>query len=341
MARNASAITIWSQYLAARLTVMGLTSLDVEPNLRVAAQLGRLLYRIDKRHRERAIQAIAQSMPELAAVHVRSLAQRSFEHFVQLLIEVMHMPRLLNADTWPKRVKLTNLGRTIHLLNDQKPVLLVTGHLGNWEVLGYLLAVLGCRIHAIARPIDNPLINRWLLSIRESKGMRIITKWNALNRIHEVLDHGHALGFIADQNAGNRGLFVPFFGQLASTYKSIGLLALQRQIPVVCGWARRCRDEQGFTWELGVMDVISEEDWADRPDPLYYVTARFMRAIEMMVRECPEQYLWMHRRWKSRPRHERSGAPIPARLRRNLESLPWMDQTLMDRLARPCRSQTP
>ena len=122
---------------------------------------------------------------------------------------------------------------------------------------------------------------------------------------------------------------------VASTYKSIGLLAIQRQAPIACGWARRIRGGQGFNWELGVVDLIRPEDWASRRDPLYYITARYMRAIENMVRECPEQYLWMHRRWKSRPRHEREGTPMPARLRRNLEELPWMDQTLMDRLEQP------
>ena len=85
------------------------------------------------------------------------------------------------------------------------------------------------------------------------------------------------------------------------------------------------------------MDLIMPRDWMSQPDPLYYVTARYMRAIENMVLACPEQYLWMHRRWKSRPRHERTGKPLPTSMRRKLESLPWMNQALLDRLAEPAK----
>ena len=127
------------------------------------------------------------------------------------------------------------LGPAIDLLNTGKPAILVTGHLGNWEVLGTLLAVLGYRCDAIARPIDNPLISDWLMGVRERRGLRIITKWNATDRMVAVLHRGGALGYIADQNAGTRDLFVPFFGKLASTYKSIGLLAMTQEVPVVCG----------------------------------------------------------------------------------------------------------
>ena len=76
---------------------------------------------------------------------------------------------------------------------------------------------------------------------------------------------------------------------------------------------------------MGTTDIIRPEDWADQPDPLYYITARYSRALEQMVREVPEQYLWIHRRWKSRPRHERRGRPVPPRLRAKIHALPWLD----------------
>ena len=79
-------------------------------------------------------------------------------------------------------------------------------------------------------------------------------------------------------------------------------------------------------------DVIWPDDWADQPDPLFYITARFNRAIEHMVRNAPEQYLWLHRRWKSRPKHEREGQPMPRRLIEKLEQLPWMTQEELNRI---------
>ncbi len=333
MARNQGPIVNWSQYLGARLAAMGLTMFSVEANLRTAATIGRAMYLWDKRHRERASRSIALSFPEWSEQRVAEVCEKSFEHFIQLAFEVLHTPRVIHRDSWATRMTPVNLGPALDLLNARQPVILLTGHLGNWEVLGYMLAVIGYDIDAIARPIDNPLINKWLLGIREQRGMRIITKWDATGQMLEVLHNGGALGFIADQNAGEKGLFVPFFGRLASSYKSIGLLAIRERVPIICGYAQRTGP--GFHYELGVEDVITPDDWHDQPDPLYYVTARYARAIEMMVRRRPEQYLWMHRRWKSRPRHERLGKPMPRALRQNLEALPWMDQTLLDRLMNP------
>src|SRR5690606_20021345 len=102
-----------------------------------------------------------------------------------------------------------------------------------------------------------------------------------------------------------RGMFVPFFGRLASTYKSIGLLAMRERVPIMCGYAHRTG--QNFGFELGLDDIIEPHEWEGRRDPLYYITARYMRSIENMIRRQPAQYLWMHRRWKSRPRFERQG----------------------------------
>jgi KDO2-lipid IV(A) lauroyltransferase len=330
MASPSSTAALWTQYLAARLGTTALTVFDVQDNLRTATSLGRLIHRYSKRHRDRTVQNLRLSFPELDHAAIDALAVQSFEHLVQLLVEVCHAPRLIHADNWASRLKIDHLTDAIRLLNSGRPTIMITGHLGNWEVLGYLLAVLGYPMDAIARPIDNTLINDWLLSIRQRRGMRIITKWNATDKMLDILNQGGTLGFIADQNAGNKGLFVPFFGRLASTYKSIGLLAINQNAPIICGYAHRT--DQTYRYQLGTTDIIYPQDWASQPDPLFYVTARYMHAIETMIRQCPEQYLWMHRRWRSRPNHERLGKPMPTHLQRKLQALPWMDPNTMNRL---------
>ncbi len=333
MKRKSSPLVTWAQYLAARSLAAGLLVMDADVNVANAGALGRLLYHIDARHRRRAADNIARCFPEFSPARVEEVTRESFEHFLQLVVEVLHTPRLIHNDSWAGRLDVTDMSAAISLLNRGKPVLLLTGHLGNWELLGYLLALLGFNLSAIARPIDNPLLNRWLLGIRQAKGMEIITKWDATDRMMEVIDAGGALAFIADQNAGDRGMFVPFFGRLASSYKSIGLLAIRKELPIICGYAHRVGP--GCRYEMGTQDVIEPQDWMDQPDPLFYVTARYNRAMEMMIRRRPAQYLWMHRRWKSRPRWEKTGKPMPDNLRRNLEALPWMTQTEMDRLLTP------
>lgn len=321
MAPPRNAAIAWSQYLAARAAETTLTTGGVDGRLRLARLIGRGLFRGLSKHRHRALEHVKQAYPDWDKRRRTRLATAAFEHLVMLAAEVCYTPRLLHGGNWSQYIRLGSVDRAVQILNSGKSAIVLTGHVGNWEVLGAMMGLLGFPLHAVARPIDNPLVNDWLLGIREKRGMKVITKWNASDRMVEVLEAGEVLGFIADQNAGERGLYVPFFGKLASTYKSIALLAITTQTPVICGAAYRVGGR--FQYELDVPDVIEPSDWENQDDPVYYVTARYMRAIEMMVRRCPQQYLWMHRRWRSRPRFERQGKAMPASLRKKLEALPW------------------
>ena len=120
-----------------------------------------------------------------------------------------------------------------------------------------------------------------------------------------MLEKNGIVGFTADQNAGKKGIFVDFFGRKASAYKSIALLAMQFEVPVIIGYARRVGDR--FRFRCGAQDIIYPEDWKSQEDPLRYITQRYTRAIEDFIRVEPDQYLWVHRRWKTRPKGEVAG----------------------------------
>ena len=226
------------------------------------------------------------------------------------------------------------------LLGDRAPML-ITGHVGNWELVGYTMALLGLPINAVYRPLDNKSLDGWLRETRARRGLSLVSKYGALRELPKGLDRGVAAGMVADQNGGDRGVFVPFFGRLCSTYKSIGLLAIAHNSPMVCGYARRLAPgeamptrgqvhnpdfggKDSLRYVMEIVDVFGPEDWSKYPDPLFYLSARFRRAIEMMVRRSPEQYLWMHRVWRARAAHERLDKPFPAALKEKLAWLPWM-----------------
>lgn len=321
------------EYLAARLLATGVTAFPPSANQRTAARIGDLFDRFDRKHRLRARYHIRLCFPQWTDDQVAACARASTQNLMQLAFEILQTPSVLNEDSWRDHIETRGLGPAIDVLNADGPRILLTAHMGNWEVLGYFLAMLGYHTETIARPLDNQRINDWLLGIRERKGMKILTKFDATERMTEVLEQGRLLAFTADQNAGSKGVFVPFFGRLASTYKSIGLLAMTYRTPIICGYGHRLPGT--FKFEVGTTDVIHPEEWEDKSDPLFYITARYCRAFERMVRLRPEQFLWTHRRWKSRPRHEKLGKPIPKALRRSLEDLPWMDDATMARLENP------
>ncbi|NLF33252.1 MAG: lysophospholipid acyltransferase family protein, partial [Planctomycetes bacterium] len=118
----------------------------------------------------------------------------------------------------------------------------------------------------------------------------------------DVLAAGGTLCFIADQDAGRKGIFADFFGRPASWYKSIGLLAMQYRVPIIAGAA--ARQGRGFHYRIAVERIIQPEEWDAQADPLQWITDTYAAALERIIRANPEQYLWVHRRWKSRPRGE-------------------------------------
>jgi KDO2-lipid IV(A) lauroyltransferase len=323
-----------AEYAALRLVSGLLEPYPPDRNLVTAARVADLAARLSPRRIDRARANIARSFPGIGNDEIDRIAAESMRHLFGLfLVDAMVMPRVVREWSWPRLVRFDRFTEAMRLLAGREPCLFLTGHVGNWELLGYLLALVGFRMTALARPLDNPLLSDWLFRARESSGLRVITKWGATDEVQRVIEAGGKVGFIADQNAGDDGLFVPFFGRLASSYKSIGLLAIRYRIPVVAGYAARL--DGRFRYEVRVTDVIRPEDWEPHPDPLFYLTARYARALEAMAREEPGQYLWIHRRWKSRPRHEREGKPMPDRLRAKLESLPWMTPELLGQCATP------
>ncbi len=291
------------QYLGLRLASMFLHVFPIDSNLRMAKLLGSAMYRFDRKHRDRALGNLRRSFPEMPEHRRQQIALRSMQQLIMLFIELLFTTRLIRLDTWIDYVELANFNEVLQLLLKRKQgLILLTGHYGNWEVLGYVLATLGFQTTSIARPLDNTFVNDWIMGIREKKGQRIISKKGATEEVTQVLAGGGAVGFIADQNAGPKGIFVDFFGRKASTYKSIGLLAMQYKVPVVIGCAHRLNDR--FQFRLEAQDIIYPADWAHEGDPLRYITQRFTKGIEDFVLKDPTQYFWVHRRWKTRPRGE-------------------------------------
>ncbi len=293
----------WLQYVTLRCVTMMLHCLPVEVCLTGAKSLGDFMYAVDAKHRKRAIGNLTRSFPEKPPAEIKRIARLSMQQFFMLGVEVLFTTRLVRVDTYSRMVHLHDFRETLGLLlSKHKGLLLLTGHYGNWEILGYVLATLGFETTSVARPLDNRFVNEWLLGVREKKGQRILAKTGAIAEIPAIMDAGGAVGLIADQNAGSKGIFVEFFGRKASTYKSIGLLAMRYNVPVIVGYARRRRGK--FEFDVGTQDIILPADWENEADPLRYITQRFTTAIETFVREDPTQYLWVHRRWKTRPKGE-------------------------------------
>jgi KDO2-lipid IV(A) lauroyltransferase len=293
----------WLTYFLLRVLIVFLYLFDVETNLNTACILGRLLWKYYHRGRKRALENLRASYSEKSEQWIWQTGRRSFEHLVMLTIDILFTPRLVKKYNWRDYSRYKNVERAKWMMQEGQGLLMVGAHYSNFEVIGFLLGMFGFEVYSIARPLDNKYISRYLYGVRRAAGQRIIDKKGATALMEELASRGSTLCFVADQDAGKKGIFVDFFGRKASTYKSIGLLALTKNMPVVVGYSRRV--DSRFFFEIGINRIIFPEEWADKDDPLKWVTAEYTRAIEEFVREDPSQYWWLHRRWKRRPKEEK------------------------------------
>lgn len=280
---------------------------------------------MNRKRRDRARAHLRIAFPDAPAERVERLAVEAYQHLFLLGAEMARSPRTMNTDSLMRKVRFGDVEKGIRAIVSGRPCILMTGHCGNWEVLATSMGLLGIPMHAIYRPLDFEPLDRWVRRERSRPGVIMIDKFGAMHQLPKLMERGACPAFVADQNAGDRGVFVPYFGRLASSYKSIGLLAMKFNATIICGAAHRIPSHDGDTaYRMTIHDTFGPEDWSEHPDPVFYLTARYRRALETAVRQAPEQYLWMYRIWKSRPRHERLDRPFPDKLREHLRLLPWM-----------------
>jgi KDO2-lipid IV(A) lauroyltransferase len=289
----------WSVYVAIRVVVCILQAMPLEACYAFARWLGWVGFRLDARHRKIALENLKHAFPDKTETERLEIVRRVYVHFTMLVMEIAHIPRRLRPETWRDSIVLRNQERVVELVVSGRPVILLTAHFGNWEMAGYTMAVFGFRPHSVARALDNPYIERLLRTFRTRTGQEIIYKRGAYDQVAEVMRRGTMIGMLSDQDAGHRGVFVEFFGRPASSHKGVALLALEHDAPICVGFARRLQDK--FRFEVWMERVLEPRDYRHLPDPVAAITQECARAFESAIRTSPEQYLWLHRRWKHQP----------------------------------------
>ena len=285
-------------YLFVRFLVCIIQALSFEKAWAFARVLAWVAYKLNKRHRLVAIENLQKAFPgQYNEQQLDAMVRNVYRHFCAMLIEIMHMPRRFHLHNYKQYTLLHEPQRMAELLLSGRPILMVTGHFGNWEMAGYSLGLIGFKTHAIARPLDNPYLDQFLRSFRERTGQKLLAKHGDFENMEKLLQDGGILGTLADQDAGQRGLFVDFFGRPASTHKAVALMALEYKVPMVVAGTPRLDGR----YHLYPIDVIYPEDYEKSPDAVRAITQRFTAGLETLIRKAPEQYFWLHRRWKHAP----------------------------------------
>jgi len=264
----------------------------------LGAGLGEAAYWAVASRRRIALDNLALAFGDgLAPAARRALARRCFRHLGRTAVEccqlVFHRPAALLA-----RVEVAGLEHLQSALTAGRGAFLLTAHFGNWELLAATHGLVGIRLSVVARPLDNPYLETVVGGARARSGLRVIAKREAVRGIRRALDRGECVGILLDQDAGRSGAFVPFLGQLASTSRSLAVLALKTRTPVVPAFLHRAPDGGH---RLTLDPPVALQATGDHEADVVANTARYTAAIERHVRQHPEQWFWVHRRWKTRP----------------------------------------
>lgn len=260
----------------------------------LAAATGRLGYRLGIRRK--VVDAnLRIAFPERDDAWRATIAMRSYAHLARETIATLHAApggqQAAMAQSY-----LEGGDALSDALDRGRGIVLVAGHLGNWELGAATLAGSGFPLDAIARRQNNPLFDRAMLKTRTGFGFRVIERHSAARPSLEALRANHVLTLIADQDARAAGVFVPFFSRLASTPRGPAVFALRTGAPLFLMEPLRQPDGRLRVRVLPLEFEASGDTEADT----YTVIATFASALERSIRSAPEQYLWQHRRWKTR-----------------------------------------
>lgn len=291
------------EYLGAMAVVLPVAVLPEPLAFALGRLFGRLWYAVDARHRRVALENLARAFgSRTTAAEREALARDHFIHLGYTFVETCRL-RGLSPARLEQAVRVEGLEHIRQARERGRGVVAVTAHFGSWEVLGRAAPfLLGEAIAIVARPLDNPLLETWVAGIRTAGGNQVIPKQHAFRHVLETLRGGGTVAMLIDQNvAREQGVFVDFFGTPACTTPAASLAALRTGaalVPVVC--PRRVPGR--FTVRFGKEIPVTVT--GDRLRDIRATTAATTAALEAFIREHPEQWFWVHRRWKTRPEGE-------------------------------------
>ena len=292
------------EYALARAILSGLGILPRRAAIAIGLTVGQIGYLLPGSLRRTGIRNLEIAFPEMAEDERRRILRGCFESLGRLLGEFSQLPRA-TPEKLRKLIEYDEVGLR-HLREAEKNkrgVIFLTGHLGVWELHSFGWSALEYPLSFLVRPLDNPRVEEMVEGIRTRFGNQAIDKQSAARQALRVLRQGGTLGILSDLNTQTReGVFVPFFGKLACTTAGIATLALKTDavvIPTCAVWDRK-RKRYFFHGDPPVELVRT----GDHNKDVELNTARFAAAVERMIRLYPDQWLWIHKRWKTRPEGE-------------------------------------
>jgi len=294
--RTRSAIRNGAEYAAGRLALATLEFTPLPLAHRLARAYTWLLDRALPKLRRVAYRNLELALPEQSAARHREIVDGVFRSIARVLVTFAKFPAI-RRESVQRWIRCEGTEYVEQGLRQGRGVLFATAHLGNWELSAYAYALLAAPMQVVVRPLDNPLIDALVERRRELSGNRMIGKKDYVRSILKALAANHAVGILVDQNsAADAGVFVDFFGVKAGAGTGFAKLAAHSGAAVIPGFALWEEAEQRYVLRFRPPVVMTGDAARD--------TQAVQNQLEEAIRQYPDQWLWIHRRWKSRPEGE-------------------------------------
>ena len=297
-ARRGPSLLDRAQYavLRAFAAVLGLLSWRAATNL--AGNLGTLFYAPLGIRRRVAEKQIAAAFPEFSSRDVKRVARESYRHLGRVAAETALLSRLDTKGVLEHFAGADGLDLVQQQIAEGRGALVLTGHLGNWELAGAMVAAHGMPIDVVVRLMGNPLFDEYLTRTRARLGMTVIRDRDAVRQTPRSLRAGRVIAFLSDQSALHiASTFIDFFGRPAKTPRGPAVFAIRLDAPVFFG---ACIREADGRYRIHVREIAVERT-GDTDRDIDAILTEYSRLLEHYVRATPEQYFWQHRRWKRQP----------------------------------------
>jgi len=269
----------------------------------LGAAVGPSLSFISPRHRKLVMRQLRQALgDQRSETELELIARRFYRNICMNLLEFLKMPFMSDQEL-SRRVTLHGRHNLDNALAQHKGVILLTAHYGNWELVGAALVLAGYQVNVIAREQHHLATNELLTGLRQHRGMKVIYTSKGLREVLRCLHRNELVCILGDVNAGNNGVFVDFFGKLASTAPGPAAFALRTGAAVVPAFTHRNPDH---THTCEVMPPVQLPRTGDHDADVVTGTALLTKIVEEQVRRRPEQWYWLANRWKARPPWEQA-----------------------------------
>ncbi len=293
-------ILVYSFYLFLNILPLGVS-------LKIGRFLGILFYKLDKKHRNHTLNNLKIAFPDKTEKELTDISVNFYKNLGMVFIEIFRLDKY-NKDNIDDFVE-SNFDYVKNIYGKQG-ILLLTAHFGNWELLAKTFALKSFRGNVLARPLDNPYIEKILYKLRSGAGNKVIyNRENAVKSIISALNGNEIVGFLPDENASKRiGVFVDFFGVKACTMPGMANIAAKTKLPVVPAFMVRLNEESinngGGNYakhRLIIEPPLDIKYTGNRKIDTINILRMFNEKIEDIIKQYPEQWFWIHNRWKTRP----------------------------------------